>query len=226
MTDNTVPKLIESLKNDIDNFVGQQQELMFNEGDFQIQLAVYLRLTGHYDDVRVEYCLPNGLAAKAGYDWDSNLYLDIVVRRGDSYCPVELKYPTKGVVKDARRFGSLIAQVQLLRNHGAQDIARYNFWKDVRRIEIIRRLFPKAKNGIAVMLTNDASYTRPMRPGSAAVPFSMHHGHSIGGGTMDWQGAPSVRKDHQPFHLDGSYSVKWTEHTIDGEKFFLTTIII
>lgn len=219
-------ELINTVISDIGEFVLKQTELMFNEGDFQLQLAVFLRQSLHYDAVQVEYYIPNDLAAKAGYDWDSNLYIDIVCHKGGEYIPIELKYPTKLVVKNAQRFGTLLKDVHLMRNQGAQDIVRYNFWKDVRRCEIIKHLFPNVRNGVAVMLTNDSSYTRPVRSTSACLPFSMAEGISVGGGIMDWQGTPAVKRDHKPFILDGKYSVKWSEHSIDYEKFYLTIIKI
>jgi hypothetical protein len=211
---------------DIIFFVKHQSELMFNEGDFQLQLSVYLLKSGHYDDVQVEYYLPNELATKAGYDWDSNLYLDIVVRKGDDYCPIELKYPTKRVVKDAMRFGKMLSDVQLMRNQGAQDIVRYNFWKDVRRGEIVKALFPKATSALAVMLTNDVSYTRPVRTSSACYPFRTTEGSVIGPGLMDWNGMPARRNSHTPFHLDGKYIVNWQKFLIDENEFYLAIIQI
>ena len=39
---------------DITAFIERQQELMVNERDFQMQLAVALRNSGKYDDVEVE----------------------------------------------------------------------------------------------------------------------------------------------------------------------------
>ena len=219
-------EMLELLIRDIRKFVAEQTELMFNEGDFQLQLAVALRASGHYDDVQVECYIPNSLAVEVGYDWDSNLYLDIVVRCGDEYCPVELKYPTRRVVRDINRFGRELERVEIMRNQGAQDIVRYNFWKDVRRCEIIKALFPKVNCGLAVMLTNDPSYTRQVRASSACLPFSTGEGVSAGPGVMDWQGTPTVGKTHTKFHLSSSYRIAWTPYVIDSEQFYLTIVKI
>lgn len=153
--------ILSTVNADIRAFIERQQELMFNERDFQMQLAVYLRQSGHYDDVDVEYYIPNRVAVEAGYEWSSELRLDIVVSSGGVYAVVELKYPTRRIVTDIRRFGTVLSGVEIVKNHGAQDIVSYNFWKDVRRIEIIRRLFPQSvAGGVAVMLTNEPFYTR------------------------------------------------------------------
>lgn len=83
----------DTIKKDIQSFLSERTELFFNESDLQMQLSVYLMQSGNYDDVNVEYYIPfNQLD---GYLWNNELYIDIVVRRGDEYVAVELKYPTK-----------------------------------------------------------------------------------------------------------------------------------
>ena len=58
-----------------------------------MQLSVYLMQSGNYNDVNVEYFIP--FSQLNGYLWNNELYIDIVVRRGDEFVAVELKYPTK-----------------------------------------------------------------------------------------------------------------------------------
>lgn len=83
----------DTIKKDIQSFLSERTELFLNERDFQTQLSVYLKQSGNYKDVNVEYYIPfNQLD---GYLWNNELYIDIVVRRGDDYVAVELKYPTK-----------------------------------------------------------------------------------------------------------------------------------
>lgn len=45
--------LISAIKEDIIRFIAGCDELMFNERDFQMKLAVSLLATGAYDDVEV-----------------------------------------------------------------------------------------------------------------------------------------------------------------------------
>lgn len=209
---------------DIRSFLAQQEELMFNELDIQIQLALYLRASGHYDDVDVEYSLPN--ESLPDYDWGSNLRIDLVVSRDGEYCPVELKYPTRKVTQSILRFGVDVPEAVVMKNQGAQDIVRYNFWKDVRRMESLRKRFATIKNGIAFIMTNDPSYVRSVRNTSSCAPFSTAEGHKVGPGTVDWQNDPKVRKNHPAFNLDGSYSLHWDSKTINGIQFYYSSIII
>lgn len=220
VTDN---RLAAEVTADIRAFIAQQRELMFNELDFQIQLAMYLRSTGHYDDVDVEYTLPCKMVPD--YNWPNNLRIDLVVSRGGRFCPVELKYPTRKVVKPISRFGENVSVV-VMKNQGAQDIVRYNFWKDVRRMECLCRRFAGIDGAVAVMMTNDPSYTRPVRPASACAPFSTAADHTVGPGTVDWLGTPAVREKLKPFSLDGSYTVQWQAAVIDDIEFNYTIITI
>ncbi len=219
--------LIDCLTVDINAFIEQQQELMFNERDFQMQLAVGLRASGRYDDVDVEYFIPNSVAAARGYEWDSDLRLDIVVRRGGEFAVVELKYPTRRIVTDIKRFDTLLPGVEIVKQHGAQDIVSYNFWKDVRRVEIIRALFPgHVAGGIAVMLTNDPYYTRGPRGNTIWDAYSTADGRTGVHGPMHWSRITATSSRYAPFTLTGDYAVHWHPTAIDGHPFYYTLITI
>lgn len=216
--------LADEIRRDIASFITSRRELMFNELDFQLRLALALLKSGRYDDIDVEYSLPRSIIAD--YDWDSSLRIDLVASRAGEYCPVELKHPTRAVNRPITRFGRDFPGETVMKNQGAQDLVRYNFWKDVRRLELLRRIFPAVSGGVAVMLTNDSSYTRPPRPASKCAPFSMHPGHSVGGGTVDWFGTPAVIATHPPFTLDGTYSLTWRQTAIDGIPYYYTILKI
>ena len=219
--------LIIDVENDIRNFLKQQKELLFNEFDLQMQLAIYLRNTGKYDDVESEYFIPTkNTDLLNGYDWNSNMRIDIVVRKGKEYLPIELKYVTKKVIRDYERFGVEIKGMEILKNHAAQDIRRYDFWKDVRRVELVKNIFPTVKNGLAVFLTNDPSYTKDPKPDSVCYPFSMSGNGNIGGGSLTWNGNPATSKNRTAFKLDGSYRLKWDKTNIDNIEFDFTILTI
>lgn len=239
-------KLVQEVENDIRKFIKQQEELLFNEFDFQMQLAIYLRMTNKYDDVDVEYYMPTKKGKKKkkddidsedympaqntnileGYDLDSNMRVDIVVRHGNEYVPIELKYVTKKVVRDKERFGKLIKGMEILRDQAAQDIRRYDFWKDVRRIELIKKNFPAVKNGFAVFLTNDPSYKKDPRSTAVCYPFSMSGERIIGGADIDWNGNPAASKDHKSFRLEGGYKLLWDKTSMEDVQFDYTILKI
>ena len=148
--------LIDIVSSDVKRFLDTNKELLFNERDLQMHLATYLRQNGHYDDIDLEYYVP--VIELDGYTdiWDTELRMDLVVRRGDEFVPIELKYKTKRVRKTLPRFGESVKEdVEVMKNQGAQDLGMYDFWKDVRRIELVKKRFKKVKNGLAVFVTND-----------------------------------------------------------------------
>lgn len=206
------------VKNDIKSFfasIDEQDLLFFNERDMQVKLAVYLMQSGNnYDEVDLEYFIPyKQLRKRLGeaYLWKSDIYLDIVVRKGDEYVAVELKYPTKKIAKPLPRFGEVLEEedATLLKEHSAQDIVQYNFWKDVRRLELLKKCFPSVKKGFAIMLTNDMLYTKPRRKGIACEEFStegdIRHSRS-----KHWHNRKAwMEKGYPDFDLDEQYSIEW-----------------
>ena len=150
--------LVNTAKADIQQFLEHKEgELMFNERDLQMHLALHLINSGHYDDVDVEYYVP--YEELDNYIWKNELKLDILLRMNQEFLPVELKYKTKKHSKRLLRFGEQLNEaVDVLKNQGAQDLGMYDFWKDVRRVELVRNRFTAVKNGLAVFVTNDNQY--------------------------------------------------------------------
>lgn len=213
-------------KRDLEVFMQSRKDLIFNERDFQMQLAVTFMASGHYDDVDVEYYLPTkGTNLLEGYEWDSNMRVDIVLRKDDEYLPIELKYTTIKVVRNADRYGKMVENMEILRNQGAQDIIRYNVWKDVRRIELLKKIFPAVKGGLVVFLTCDKTFLSEPRLDAACKPFSTAEKEEpTGGGIIRWNGNPTIADKCPEFTLEGSYRIHWDSLSIEDIKFYYTII--
>lgn len=86
-------------------------------------------------------------------------HVDIIVEENGLYYPIELKYKTK-----VDHCQGILGNIDLMA-HGAHNINRYLFWKDVSRIEVLKQLFPeRIVEGYVIMLTNDPLYwNRPMK---------------------------------------------------------------
>ena len=210
--------LIEIVQQDVFAFLGSNEELLFNERDFQMHLATWLRNSANaYDDVDVEYYVPR--SSLQNYVWDSELRLDIVVKKDGEYCPIELKYKTKKVERQISRFDEMLDnQVVVMKNQGAQDLGMYDFWKDVRRIELVRNRFCNVKGGLAVFVTNDESYEKESKAFSNHVNFSMSKGkHSI---IKHWLNPNSTcAKTHPNFEVEKEYEIQWNHTDIENIKF-------
>ena len=168
--------LIDIVREDVFAFLESNEELLFNERDFQMHLATWFRNSAnHYDDVDVEYYVPR--SELDNYVWDSELRLDVVVKKDGEYLPVELKYKTKKVERDILRFDEVMHEkVVVMKNQGAQDLGMYDFWKDVRRVELVRNRFERVKGGLAVFVTNDSLYTKASKPTSNNYLLNMAEG--------------------------------------------------
>lgn len=216
--------LLDLAHTDVKNFLETNKELFFNERDFQMHLATHLRQTGHYDDVDVEYYVP--LSELKDYIWKNELRMDILVCKGKEFLPIELKYKTRTVKKRLPRFGEQISEdIAVMKNQGAQDLGKYDFWKDVRRIEIVRNRFNAIKNGLAVFLTNDFSYIQRGRETSNHINFSMDEGPH--GKQKHWLNKDSVCcRDNPNFELEKTYNIHWDSRVIDDINIYYTLLTI
>ena len=217
--------LIDIVQQDVLAFLKSNNELLFNERDFQMHLATWLRNSAnHYDDVDVEYYVPK--TELENYIWDSELRLDIVAKKDGEYCPVELKYKTKKVEKQLTRFDEVLHdKVVVMKNQGAQDLGMYDFWKDVRRVELVRKRFKNVKGGLAVFVTNDPLYTKKSRENSNNFLFNMDEGKH--GTAKHWQNLESTcAKTHPGFEVEQEYLIEWNSRTVDGEDFYYCVAVI
>ena len=210
---------------DIQQYLTREEgELLFNERDLQMHLAQHLMGTGHYDDVDVEYYVP--YEELDNYIWKNELKLDILLRKGAEFLPVELKYKTKKHSKQLTRFNEhLDRQVDVLKNQGAQDLGMYDFWKDVRRVELVCKRFSAVKNGLAVFMTNDRQYLNPSRESSNNRLFSMEEG--LHDKMKHWQQPDSTcAKTHPNFDLDNEYTIHWEHNIFEGVEFYYCIVKI
>lgn len=203
--------LIDIVREDVRLFMQANEELMFNERDFQMRLSLSLLNSGHYDDVDLEYHLPVGLNEDFDAEyarWETEKpSIDVVVRKGDEYVPIELKYKLKAVKAEISRFGEKSkSEIEIIPNQFAQNLARYAFWKDVKRVELVKKYYRNVNSGLSVFLTNDPSYLTAKRSADY-YSFSMEEGHTAIG-TLDWA---TPKPKFPPINLDGQYNIEWAK---------------
>lgn len=236
--------LLEALEKDCRHWISNNRKIFLNEHDMQGSLASYLMQSKHYEGVYVEYPVPfESLKTaaetnprtpivfdkkdKSTFPWKEDLFIDIVVEKAGKFAAVELKYATalldpQTVDKKASTvtvFGKKtpINMVDVIKKTGAYDNKRYDYWKDVRRIEALTR-FQNVAGGIALMVTNDSIYwTTPKdneKPDYAA--FSMREAKTMEPGKLDWKrkNTTTSKKTRHAFHLDGSYYCHWEKTQI------------
>lgn len=221
-----ITMLVDIVRADVFAFLENNNELLFNERDFQMHLATWLRNSANnYDDVDVEYYVP--WQELDGYIWESELRLDIVVKKNGEYCPVELKYKTKNIERQITRFDELLnKKITVMKNQGAQNLGMYDFWKDVHRIELVRKRFKRVKGGLAVFVTNDVLYTKASKSSSNNYLFGM-----VGDVTRlkqkHWRNPESTcAKTHPNFDVEQSYDIIWHSRDIDNVNFYYCIVNI
>lgn len=218
--------LIDIVRNDVCAFLESNEELLFNERDFQMHLATWLRNSANcYDDVDVEYYVP--CQELDNYVWDSELRLDIVVKKDSEYCPVELKYKTKKVERKISRFDEELAgNVVVMKSQGAQDLGMYDFWKDVRRVELVRNRFERVKGGLAVFVTNDGFYTKGSKESSNNYLFNMSAGKAHSKQKYWAKPESTCAKTHPNFDVEKEYTIDWYDKVVDGVQFYYCILSI
>jgi len=123
---------------------------------------------------------------------------------------IELKYKTRGLElqQDDESF--------VLRDQSAQDQGRYDFLRDVQRLELMRSKLEQCKAGFAVLLTNDSSYWKvPTYRDTVDADFRVHEGREVSG-ELAWSARASpgtVGGRKSPIRIRGSYRLRWQEYS-------------
>lgn len=183
-----------------------ERPVFHSEADFQLAIAWLIKDEHPGAKVRLEY--------RPAY-LDRRGYLDIWLQEGNAAIAIELKYFTRALeftVADERF---------VLLNHGAQDVARYDFVRDVERVESVVHN-GVATSGYAIALTNDSSYWRtPAAPRATAdAAFRLHEGQLLEG-TLGWSvstGAGTMRGRERPHALRHAYPIEWHDYSRLGDR--------
>ena len=122
----------------------KKRQIFVSEADFQLELAWILKDKYPSAKVRCEYT-PS---------FDPNMHIDILVIKDGKWIPIELKYKTKGCIKE------LDGDVYNIKNHGAKDVNCYLYLKDIQRIETVRANVVAFEEGYTIFITNEKSYLK------------------------------------------------------------------
>ena len=173
-----------------------ERPVFHSEADFQFALAWRIREERGLD-ARLEFppFPPEGM------------YLDIWLPRVG--LAIELKYLTRSLQV------SVGGESFALKNQGAQDGGRYDFLKDIARLERVSQGMRRARGGIAILLTNDPLYWQsPLHPNTVDAAFRLHEARVLPT-KMAWsqEASPGTTKGREsPIELSGSYTLGWRNY--------------
>ncbi|MFI5974870.1 hypothetical protein [Streptomyces sp. NPDC051452] len=133
---------------------------------------------------------------------DRTEYLDLQCLGPGSRTAIEFKYFTRAWTGKA----GVPVEDYVLKAHGATDLARLHFVRDIARLERFCRR--PGHNGLALVLTNEVSLWSPPGPGRRRTrdhDFRMHHGRELAG-TLLW-----AEGTYEPntCRLRGTYPLEW-----------------
>ena len=172
---------------------------IFNmEADFQFALGWEIQKKFPDWSVRFEH-KPTNLKDR--------IFVDLWIK-GDQTSAIELKYKTRKLDVNVK------GESFNLLDQSAQDLGRYDFLKDVERLENIVSTHNNVK-GYAIILTNDSAYWKSPTTETVDAEFRMHEGRILNG-ELAWgteAGAGTMRKREKPIKLTGTYKLSWKDYS-------------
>lgn len=116
----------------------------------------------------------------------------------DTIIAIELKYKTRDLL-----------------DQSAQDVGRYDFLRDIQRLEQIV-LDRDDIEGYAIFLTNDSAYWSPPRNTQTVdASFRIHQGRILTG-ELGWGSGASKGTMHgreETIHIKGVYNLQWEDYS-------------
>ncbi|MFJ6083903.1 hypothetical protein ACIQI8_21120 [Streptomyces sp. NPDC092369] len=178
----------------------QHRPVFHSEADLQHSFARVLWELA--SDVHSRLEVPQRVAGRTEY-------LDLLCLGPQRRTAIEFKYFTRSWTATA----GTPAEEYVLKAHGATDLARLHFVRDIARLERFCRR--RDQNGLALMLTNEASLWTPPDPGRRRTrdhDFRIHHGRELAG-TLLW-----AEGTYEPntCSLRGTYPLTWETYSEQG----------
>ena len=176
--------------------LAKKRPIFHSEADFQHAFAweIHQKLPNAF--VRLE--LP--VQVKNEY-----LHIDVWVKNQDEVLAVELKYKTRGLSVEIN------GEHYRLKNQSAQDVGRYDFIKDIQRLEHVA-VGQKNFVGYAVLVTNDSAYwIKPANHDTVDAKFRINDGRVLED-VFDWgaNASDGTKKNReQALVLQNKYVAQW-----------------
>ena len=187
--------------------LAKSREVFHSEADFQHALAWQIHQDKLERNIRLEY----PVSAE-----DQQMYADIYLP--DEKIAIEVKYATRSLEPENKE------ESFALRDQGAQNLRRYDFLRDIQRLELMRSMPEFCEVGHAVLLTNDWLYWEcPRSQDTMDTAFRVHEGRKICG-KLKWSKQPSTgspgttRGRDESIQLKGSYCLHWKDYSCIPEK--------
>lgn len=178
-----------------------RRPIFHSEADFQHALA--WEIQRWFPDAAIRLERPFSMGERP-------LYLDVWIQIAGRVFAVELKYKTRKLVTEYK------SEPYSLRDQGAQDCGRYDFVKDIQRLEQVTD-HDQQVTGYALFLTNDTSYWTPTRKDPVPVDYAFRlWSNRELQGVLSWgfDASPgTIVTRESPLELSGNYAVAWQDYS-------------
>ncbi len=183
--------------------LAEERPLFHSEADFKHALAWKMHQKNPKIRVRLE-------KREELYE-DIKSYFDIILELNKAKLAIELKYKTKNgeeIMSNGEMFK--------LKNHQAHDLGRYDFLKDLMRLEKLRE--KNSIRGYAIFLTNDPSYWNKPKSSKKHIDeeFHLFEGNTKQG-TLKWLYGPkpgTTKGRDKKIKLIKKYKIKWYDYSV------------
>lgn len=175
-----------------------RRPIFHSEADFQHELAWQIRAMHPELAVRLERPFPGRTSGA----------IDIVASAGELRHAIELKYLSRSCELQ------LAGEDFRLKQHGAQDVRRYDVCKDVERMEDF--CAGSSCSASVIVLTNDPYYWRVREPsGTCAAAFNICQNRELSGelGWAEHTGTGTKKNREKAIILRGSYRLDWRDYS-------------
>jgi len=186
--------------------LAQSRPIFHIEADFQHALAWQIQNDHPQLDIRFEY-KPANISKR--------MFVDLWIKDnfGNNYA-IELKYKTRKLEE------TIHDEKFKLMDQSAQDLGRYDYLKDIERLEKIVSKHEKT-TGFAIILTNDSGYwNTPQSNDTVDADFRIFDGKTIHG-ILEWSehaSAGTTAGREAALNISGTYPVEWSDYSQVGSS--------
>ncbi|MEQ6378244.1 hypothetical protein RZN25_15635 [Bacillaceae bacterium S4-13-56] len=185
--------------NELMNILSNKRPIFQSEADFQHAFAWELQTQYPKSKIRLEY--PHSTE-------NNRIYLDLWVNEEPIYYAIELKYIKK-------RLNTVFNHENFqLTSNDAPDQARYDFLKDIGRLEQVAHHFGNTI-GFAILLTNEpAMWKSPTREDVNDIQFRFQEGRVVHG-ELDWgpKTGLGTKKGREILNIQDEYHLQWKDYS-------------
>ena len=178
------------------NTLSKKEQIFHSEADFQFRLGWELKVIDNSLEIVMERPYSN---------FSKRVHIDLIIidTPNNKKYAIELKYATK-FLKYTDKNDSYS-----LTNHNAQNQKRYDFYRDISRVEKLIQ-DKEINEGYTILLTNDLSYLLPHNGGASKLNFSDNHSIAPGSYKLDDTASETDKKGRtNPIKINQTISCNW-----------------